>query len=107
MQKAKTGEFVKIHKVILDKGERASNIPQETQDVPLEMWLNGFLETEESVIGEKVTIKTFTGRLVEGELVAINPGYDHTFGEPIPELLQVGIQAREIIRNYISGNGTE
>ena len=35
-----------------------------------------------------------TGRTVTGRLSAVNPGYFHTFGDPIPELVHVGRDLR-------------
>ena len=40
---ARKGDWVRIHNIVLKVGERASTIPEETQNVPLEMWDKGFL----------------------------------------------------------------
>lgn len=40
---AKAGDWVRIYKIVLEPGERDSNIPEDTRDVPLEMWDKGFL----------------------------------------------------------------
>jgi|UniRef100_A0A7V3RDK5 hypothetical protein len=86
---AKKGEWVKIHLIVLEPSQRASNLPEETKKVPLEAWINGFLE-ENGEIGEKVRIRTLSDRTVEGTLVEINPRYTHDFGDPVPELLKIG-----------------
>ena len=36
--KAKAGDFVRIHNIVLKVGERADNLPEDTKKVPLEMW---------------------------------------------------------------------
>ncbi len=95
---AKKGDWVRIHSVVLKVGERASNIPEDTQNVPLEMWDKGFLINEEAKVGDEVEVETYIGRKVKGTLVEINPYYEHDFGKAVPELLYIGRQAREILR---------
>ncbi|MHC1719218.1 MAG: 2-amino-4-oxopentanoate thiolase subunit OrtA [Clostridiaceae bacterium] len=95
---AKKGEWVQIHDIILRPGERSVKIPDETKKVPLELWVKGFLK-EDARIGDRVEITTIIGRTVAGELVAVNPTYDYGFGDIyIPELLQVRLQARAIVK---------
>jgi hypothetical protein len=94
--KAKKGEWVKVHSIVLQPEERAPQVPDDTKKVPLETWVKGFL-TDEASLGDTVTVKTYTGRLVEGTLVEIAPTFKHSFGENVPELLQIGIQLREIL----------
>ncbi len=95
--KAKHGEWVRIHNIVLEVGQRASNIPEDTQNVPLEMWDKGFLIDEEAKIGDKVKVETYIGRTVEGTLIEINPYWEHDFGKAVPELLYIGRQARELL----------
>lgn len=94
---AKKGDWVRIYKVILEVGQRASNIPEETQNVPLEMWDKGFLLNEGANIGDLVEVETYIGRKVEGNLIEINPFWDHDYGKAVPEILYIGRQAREIL----------
>ncbi len=86
---AKKGDWVKIHNVVLAPSQRSSNLPEDTKKVPLEAWINGFLN-EDGEIGETVKITTLSGRTVSGTLVEVNPRYTHDFGDPIPELLKIG-----------------
>ena len=95
--KAVKGQWVNVHRLILTSNERAPQIPQDTKNVPLEMWVKGFLINDEASVGEEVKIKTLTGRNETGELVEINPTYRHSFGEFVPDLLQVGIQLRALL----------
>ena len=101
---AKRGDWVRIHKIILEVGQRASNIPEDTQKVPLEMWDKGFLLEEEANIGEEVEVETYIGRFVKGRLIEVNPYYKHDFGKSVPELLYIGRQARNILENEVKGN---
>lgn len=90
------GEWVRIHKIILEPGERAPQVPEDTRKVPLEMWDKGYLQGD-AEIGDEVTIETVTGRKEEGTLIEVNPAYDHSFGSFIPELLEIDRQVREIV----------
>jgi len=94
---AKKGDWVRIHNTILQAGERAPNIPEETQNVPLEMWDKGFLLNDKANIGDKVEIETYIGRKIEGTLIEVEPYYEHNFGKAVPELLYIGRQVRGLI----------
>lgn len=93
---AKKGEWVKIYRVILKPEERAPQVPDDTKLVPLEMWVKGFI-TADAELGDLVEVKTITGRMESGKLVEINPTYTHSFGNFVPELLQIGLDLREIL----------
>lgn len=94
---AKRGDWVRIYNVVLEVGQRATNIPEETQKVPLEMWDKGFLLDDAANIGDQVKVETYIGRKVEGKLIEVNPYYEHDFGKCVPELLYIGRQARELL----------
>lgn len=94
--KAKKGEWVKIHSIVLTPEQRAPQVPEDTKKVPLETWVKGFLLDDASV-GEEVEVKTYTGRLVKGTLIEVAPTFKHSFGENIPELLEIGQQLRQIL----------
>lgn len=93
---AKCNDWVIIHNIVLTSDQRAPQVPDDTKKVPLEMWVKGFIQSDAN-IGDLVEVKTITGRLVKGNLVQINPYYTHDYGKCIPELLQIGIQAKEIL----------
>ena len=99
--KAKQGDWVRIYNIVLEVGERSTDIPEDTQNVPLEMWDKGFLLDEEAKIGDKVKVETYIGRTVEGTLLEINPFWDHDFGKAVPELLYIGRQARELLSEEV------
>lgn len=94
---AKKGDWVRIHKIVLEAGERAPNIPEDTQKVPLELWDKGFLLDERAKIGDKVEIETYIGRKMEGTLIEVNPYYEHDFGKCVPELFYIGRQVRTLL----------
>ena len=89
---AKNGDWVRIHSVILQPGERAAAVPDDTKLVPLELWTKGYLATDAS-LGDTVSVTTRTGRAVSGELVDETPHYSHSFGDFVPELQQAGDEA--------------
>lgn len=89
--------WVEIHRVLLKKGARAPQVPQDTREVPLEMKVKGFL-LHEAALGDEVEIVTAAGRRIRGTFSAVNPSYDHHFGPPIPELSTIGREVREILR---------
>lgn len=85
----KKGDWVRIHSVVLQPNERASAVPEDTKRVPLELWTKGYLQSDVSM-GDEVTVVTRTGRVVSGTLIEVNPHYEHSFGNFVPELQQAG-----------------
>lgn len=100
----KKGQWVQIRKVILQPEERSSNLPIDTKQVPFEMYVKGFLMNDAKT-GDNVKILTVIGREVEGILVKGNPVYEHNFGKPIPELLSVGSELRQLLKEGGKANG--
>lgn len=96
MSTAKKGDWVQIHQIVLQPEERAPQVPEDTKKVPLELWVKGVAKTE-ARLGEQIEIETTTGRIVKGELVAVNPKYIHSFGEFVPELLEIDRQVKGIL----------
>ena len=98
MKTAKKGDWVQIHQIVLRTEERTGRIPEDTRKTDLQLWVKGFIQTD-GTLGDTVTVKTITGRIVEGSLLEVNPGYTFGFGEEfVPEVLQIGIQLREILK---------
>jgi hypothetical protein len=96
-QRATTNTWVEIHQIVLEKDDRAPQVPEDTRQVPLEMKVKGFL-VHEAAVGEQAEIITPAGRTIKGTLVEINPPYTHMYGPPIPELLPIGEELRAILR---------
>ena len=91
------GQWVQIHAIILEKGERAPHVPEDTAGVPLEMRAKGFLR-QNAKMGDTVAVTTLSGRTLEGRLEAVNPPSPHDFGAPAPELLPIAGQVRALIQ---------
>ncbi|SHE83539.1 2-amino-4-oxopentanoate thiolase subunit OrtA [Caloramator proteoclasticus] len=98
MEVIKKGTYVQIHQIVLRPEERASNLPDETKNVPLEMWVKGYLNSD-AMIGDEVYITTLTNRQVKGTLVEVNPSYKHDFGNFVPEILKIGQDLRKILKD--------
>jgi hypothetical protein len=101
---ARAGDWVEVERVLLEPADRSKNLPPETAEKPMMMWVKGFAEGE-AEIGEQMTVETMTGRKVTGTLSAINPGYFHTFGKPVPELVRVGLDLRARLADYHAAQG--
>ena len=96
-ERVDTGTWVEIHSIVLAAGERAPQVPADTQGVPLEMRVKGFLAAP-AALGDAASIVTAAGRLLTGTLVAVNPAYSHGFGPPVPELSSIGAEVRALLR---------
>ena len=93
---SKKGDWVQIHQIVLKPEERAPQAPEDTKKVPLELWVKGYA-LHDAKVGEDVEIETITGRKLTGTLLNVNPNYVHSYGNFVPELLQVGKQLKEIL----------
>ncbi|MDO9628981.1 MAG: 2-amino-4-oxopentanoate thiolase subunit OrtA [Acholeplasmataceae bacterium] len=71
--------FVQIYKSVLSRSERATNLPADTKQVPLEMRIKGKL-LNSAQIGDTVQIITTTKRIETGILIAVEPSFTHDFG---------------------------
>jgi hypothetical protein len=96
-ERALKNTWVEIGGIVLQKGERAPNLPDDTKHVPLEMRVKGFL-LRDAEKGAEAEIITPSGRTVRGVLTEINPAYTHMFGRPIPELSPIAGEIRAILR---------
>jgi len=100
----KAGDWVEVERVLLEPADRSPNLPPETAEKPLMVWVKGFALAD-AALGGVAEVETVTGRRVVGKLSAINPGYHHTFGEPIPELSRVGVDLRAQLAAYRATEG--
>ncbi|MFH1091919.1 MAG: 2-amino-4-oxopentanoate thiolase subunit OrtA [Pseudomonadota bacterium] len=96
-ERAEKDTWVEIHNLVLEKGQRAPQVPEDTQQVPLEMKVKGFL-LQAADVGQEAEIITPAGRRLKGILTQVNPAYTHMFGRPIPELASVGREVRAILQ---------
>ncbi|MDF2880880.1 MAG: 2-amino-4-ketopentanoate thiolase [Clostridiaceae bacterium] len=88
--------WVEIEETVLYPEERAENIPVETKETPLKVWIRGNC-LNDCNIGQVVQVKTNSGRILKGKVVCANPGYYHSFGDYVEEIAYIGSQAREIL----------
>jgi hypothetical protein len=86
-------DWVEVEYVLLEPADRSPSLPEDTAAQSLVVWVKGFASAP-AAIGEETTVETITGRLVTGRLTSTKPGYHHTFGDPIPELVHVGRDLR-------------
>ncbi len=93
---AKKGDWVMVYNVVLEPKDRAPQIPEDTKEVPLEMWIKGFALSDGKV-GENLEIETIVGRKVSGKLVEIHPSHKHDYGNHVPEILQIGKTLKGIL----------
>ena len=104
LARCSVGEWVEVERVLLEPADRSTNLPEETASKPLLTWVKGFALADADM-GTEVSVTTMTGRTVTGTLSAINPGYFHTFGQPIPELVHVGADLRARLAEYRAADG--
>ena len=91
-----TGTWVEISRIVLAAGQRAPQVPADTQQVPLEMKVRGFLVVPAS-LGEAAEIRTLSGRRLSGTLTAVEPAYRQGFGTPISEISTISEEVRTIL----------
>lgn len=92
----KKGTWVEIEQIVLKPEERAQNIPEETRITPLKCWIRGNC-LKDCEIGEEAEVETNIGRVVKGTVVEAEPGYNYVYGKYVPELSNIGKQAKKII----------
>lgn len=94
---AEKGAWARIRVTVLEPEQRAlSSLPEDTQKLPLTMWVKGTL-TGAADLEKPAQVVTATGRLVQGVLEEVNPCYTHSFGAYVPELEQAGRDAVEFL----------
>jgi hypothetical protein len=105
-ERVAAGTWVELHRVVLEPGERAPRLPEDTQRVPLEMKVKGFL-ARVAEVGEPAEVVTAAGRRLRGTLARVSPPYTHGFGPPVPELLTVGEELRALLRGVKASAGDD
>ena len=93
----RSGDWAEVRIVLLEPGERAPSLPEDTARAPLEARVHGFLE-HDAKVGEAAAVTTLLGRRVEGTLLRLQPAPGHSFGRPVPELLPIGNELRARLR---------
>ena len=85
----KAGTWVEIEQVVLPPEARAPNLPPDTARYAYVLRLSGFL-VEDADFGDVAAVRSVVGREHRGVVRAVNPGYEHSFGPTVPELLTIG-----------------
>ena len=98
-----SGTLVEIYRVVLPGGKRAPQVPNDTQQVALEMRVKGYLIAP-AALGEEAEIVTPVGRKLRGIIADSNPAYSHGFGAPIAELFTIGGEVRALMRERSQGS---
>lgn len=88
MDKIEKGTWVEIEQVVLTPDQRADNLPEDTRKTPYILRVAGFLCADAN-LGEPCEVQTRIGRRLGGILVRLNPGYAHSFGTTVQELLSI------------------
>jgi len=96
------GTFVRIRRTLLQPAERAENLPEDTKNVPLKMWVKGRL-LEESELFDYAHIETVTGRKEYGRVKEVEPPYKHGFGDYVEEIMTI----RQIVLNDMYGGESD
>lgn len=94
MSTVSAGTWVQIERRVLEPAERAPNLPDDTRQLPYVLRVSGFL-LEDAELGAEARVRTLIGRELRGSLTAVNPSYEHSFGETVPELLEIGLDREE------------
>lgn len=90
------GTWVEVSRIVLVPSARAPQVPADTAAVPLGLRVKGFLQ-QPAALGQEVNITTLTGRTQYGKLTSANPKHSHGFGEPVPELLGIGMELKQLL----------
>lgn len=90
---AKKGEWVRVHRNVLEAEGRTGSLPEDTRAVPLEMWVKGHLMAD-CELGETATVRTRVGRIETGTLIEVNPQFEINFGDFVPEVLEIDDRLR-------------
>jgi|SRR5699024_2918896 len=93
--KALKNQWVEIEQTLIKN--RVARIPEDTKQVPLKSYIQGFIE-EDAYEGDEVVIKTLINRKHTGILINSDPTFTHDFGKPIEELLSIGMELKKELK---------
>ena len=92
---AAPGDWAELALVVLEPGDRAPALPDDTAATPLAARVKGFLESADRQSASAGGRRTLAGRRVEGTPACRpDPRSRHSFGKPVPELLPSAGAAR-------------
>jgi len=99
MAEVPAGTRVQVRTILLHPAERATGIPADTAGVPYEVRARGILVSA-AAPGAPAAVRTATGRIVAGELEIVEPADTHSFGRPVPALVE-SIAAIETLKRSL------
>ena len=81
------------------KGGRTDSkkIPEDTKKCDLEMWVKGALLEDSAECGDVVHVETAAGRVESGVLLEEKPHYTHSYGDFVPEIIEIDNRLRKIM----------
>lgn len=91
-------DWAEIEWCVAEVGERSADLPPDTQGVSYRVRTRGMAESP--TFGTVTEIVTPTGRRQVGTVVAIRPGYTHSFGTPLPEWVRMREAIRTLLADY-------
>lgn len=97
--------WVEIEWTVLEPAERATSCPPDTRAVAYLARTKGM--AVDAVLGRDAEIVTVTGRRVEGRVRDQNPGYEHTFGRPLPEWVRMRNAIRVLVHDGVAATGEQ
>lgn len=94
---AKKGDWIRIHSIVLKAEERTAKIPEDTKKCDLEMWVKGALLEDSAECGDVIHVETAAGRVESGVLLEERPHYTHSYGDFVPEIIEIDNRLRRIM----------
>ncbi len=79
--------WTEIEFLVLKAGDRKAGVPPDTAALPYLARARGMAKSPS--VGSTVEVETVVGRQMRGRVVSLNPGYEHTFGRPLPEWIRM------------------
>lgn len=89
-------EWVELEWEELAPDERASGCPPDTRTVPYLARVRGMAAAP--TVGDDTEVRTPTGRLIRGRVRELDPGYEHSFGHPLPAWVHMKNHIRDLLK---------
>jgi 2-amino-4-ketopentanoate thiolase alpha subunit len=97
--------WVEIEWTVLEPAGRAPSCPPDTGAMPYLARTKGM--AADAVLGSDAEVVTVTGRRMQGRVRDQNPGYEHTFGRPLPEWIRMRNAIRVLVNDSAGGAGEQ
>jgi 2-amino-4-ketopentanoate thiolase alpha subunit len=87
--------WTELEWLVLSPEERANGCPPDTRQLPYMARARGM--AAHPVIGTEAEVSTASGRRIRGRVRELEPGYEHTFGHPLPQWVHMKNHIRELV----------